>query len=254
MKYKYVITRSPGANYVKAISSTGESQKVDLEKLYYQHQQYCLILEKLGLIVIKLPVNNKFPDGCFVEDPCVIYGNTVVKTILGVDSRKGEGDAICDVLKYFKNVKQMKKPGAVDGGDVIITENNIFIGNSARTNLEGIKQFKQLLKNEKLPTVIVIPVTQCLHLKSAATYIGKNIVLLSNMVEDHYFEDYKKICVPEEENYAADCLNINNHVLIPKKHPYTKKAIEKKGFKTIELEMSEFKKADGSITCLSLLF
>lgn len=254
MKYNYALVRPPGENYIQALSSTNQSKDVDLEKLFWQHQQYCQVLNELGLTIIKLPVELKYPDGCFVEDAGVIYGDSALVTIPGALSRKGEGKNIYKVLKYFKKIKKMVQPATMDGGDVIITPDKVFIGLSSRTNLAGVEQFEALLKEEGLPKVIGVPVMRGLHLKTSASYIGGNTMVASLVITKKYFDGFNLVTVSEEESYGANCLNVNGVILVAKGYRSAVKGIKAKGFEVVELEMSEFKKADGSITCLSLLF
>lgn len=250
MKYLYVLVRPPGKSFLKAISSKDQSKNIDLEKALFQHRKYCEVLENLGLTIIKLPADEKFPDGCFVEDPFVIFKDSALVTNLSASSRKGEGERIYKVIKHFKKIKKMSHPSTMDGGDVMLTPRKIFIGQSKRTNLQGIQQLESICNTE----VERVRVERCLHLKTGVTYLGKDIVLLSNLIDEKYFKDFNIIHVPEEEIYAANCLNINDVVLIPKGCFYVRKHIQNIGFETVELEMSEFKKADGGLTCLSLLF
>src|SRR3989338_5647946 len=150
MKYRYAITRSPGINFLDAISSKDESKTIDLEKALHQHQAYCTVLEKLGLIVIRLPPDSSFPDGCFVEDPITIFKNLAIVTNQAASTRKGEGKVLKDVIKHFKLIKTMKKPATMDGGDVMVTPKTIFIGLSKRTNTHGINQYKNFIEKNKM--------------------------------------------------------------------------------------------------------
>lgn len=252
MKYKYAIVRPPGKSYKEAISSTNQNHQIDIEKAQFQHEKYCEALEKVGLKVIKLPVNEEYPDSCFVQDPCVIFGNKAIMTILGADIRKGEGLEIEKIIKSFKEVKSMSNPATMDGGDVMITPSQIFIGLSKRTNLKGIAQYKKLFNSESLPQVTTIPVENCLHLMTGVTYLGKNTLVISNLIDDLCFKEFNKIYVSDED--AANCLGIGNWVIMPQGHPLVAKQIKKHGFKVLEVDISEFKKADGGVTCLSLLF
>ena len=254
MKYKHALVRPPGKSFLKAISSIDQSKNIDLDKALDQHVLYCQALEKTGIKVVKLPAEEAYPDSCFVEDACVVFGKKAFMTILGAVSRRGEGETISQVIGGYKQVVEMAYPATMDGGDVLVTQQKIFIGKSARTNDKGIWQFKQLLAEEGLPEVVGIPVEKYLHLKTAVTYIGKNTVLLSLPDYLPYFTDFNIINVEKDEAYGADSLAIGDYVLVPTGCPALAKEIKKLGFTVFEIEMSEFKKADGSITCLSILF
>lgn len=254
MNYTHAIVCSPGKSYKNAISSNDENKNIDIEKAQFQHQEYCKILEKIGLKLVKLPTNENYPDSCFVQDPCVVFGNTALITKQKATSRNGEGKAIQKVIKLFKDIQIMDGQATMDGGDAMVTSSKVFIGVSDRTNLEGISQYKKLFSKEGLPEVIPVLVEKCLHLMTGVTYIGKNTVVLSKLVDESYFKGFKKIYVLDKEEYATNCLSINDYVIMPKGYPKVKKQIQKNGFQVIEIDISEFKKADGGVTCLSLLW
>lgn len=254
MKYKYAIVCSPSKNYRSAISSNDENKNIDIEKAQYQHHEYCKVLEKIGLTLIKIPENEIHPDSCFVQDPCVIFGKTAIITKQKPTSRKGEGEMIKQVIKHFKKIKIMTGQATMDGGDVMVTPTKIFIGLSQRTNQAGIDQYKTFLKNENLPPVITISVEKYLHLMSSVTYIGKNTIVISKLADESYFKGFRKIYVPTKEAYASNCLSVNDYVIIPKGYPQLKNQIQKQTFKVVGIDISEFKKADGGVTCLSILW
>lgn len=247
---KYAITKIPSKSYANALSSDGEIATLDYQLALKQHQTYCDVLSGLGVTVIKLPADEAFPDACFVEDTFVIHKNTAIKCILGAETRKGEEVETSKVLSNFKDILPLDPPASIDGGDVIVTPKHIFIGISERTNQESAKQIEKLTGAE----IIAVTVTEKLHLKTSATYIGNNTIIKSANIPDSYFHGYDLIHVDADEWYAADCLNIDDYVLIPAGHLQTKSKLTTNGFDPIEIDLSEFKKADGSITCLSIIF
>lgn len=265
-KYLHAIVKKPGKSYVDAIndwflkSNTKKNILVDLEKAIWQHQQYVLALEKVGVKVIKLAPNEKFPDGCFTQDPVIVCENEVLQTKQFAKSRQGEGDAIIKELKKFDfKISQMKK-GYCDGGDILIADDlkKVWIGISKRTNKVGFECVEKMFSNHGYQ-VFSVPVEKCLHLLTGITYLGKGVFLTSDLIEKKSLEKFlssgeSQIFVPHEENYAVNTLIIGNTVIIPKGYPFVKKKIEELGFKIIVLSMSEFEKADGGITCLSLPF
>jgi dimethylargininase len=142
----------------------------------------------------------------------------------------------------------------IDGGDVLKVEDKVFIGLSARTNSEAIEQVRKILRSSGLD-VIPVNVHNVLHLKSACTYLGDNCVVLSNgNFDTNVLSGLRKIIVAKGEEYAADCLAVNGTVLIAKGYPKTKSLIENEGFPVEELEMSEFRKGEGALTCLSIIW
>jgi dimethylargininase len=160
---------------------------------------------------------------------------------------------VAKVLENLKQICWIRKPGLIDGGDVLRVEDRVFIGLSARTNSEAVQQVKRILKDTSF-NVVPVKIRNVLHLKSACTYLGNDYVILSRgNFDTDILAGTRKIVVPKGEEYAADCLATNGTILTPKGHPKTKKLIEKEGFTVEELEISEFRKGDGALTCLSII-
>jgi dimethylargininase len=171
-----------------------------------------------------------------------------------VKSRAPEVIEVAKVLEKLKETYYIKPPATIDGGDVLKIENKIFVGLSERTDTQAVHQLREILKETSVE-IVPVKVQNVLHLKSACTYLGNNYVILSKAHFDiEILRDYEKIVVPKGEEYAADCLAINGTVLMAKGYPETKRRIEAAGFSVKELEMSEFRKGEGALTCLSILF
>jgi len=148
----------------------------------------------------------------------------------------------------------IKTPATVDGGDVLKINKNVFIGVSHRTNQSAIQQIESFI-SERGYQVIPVKTEKILHLKSCCTYLGNDyVVMVPGYFDDKVFSEYKKILIPKIESYGANCLSIDGRVLISEKHPATKKLIKSEGFETIDMPMSEFRKGEGSLTCLSIIF
>jgi len=178
-----------------------------------------------------------------------------VITNLVAQSRKGEEIAISEKLKTFYNkIESIRKPGTLEGGDIMKVEEHYYIGLSNRTNNEGANQLMKILKRYGYSSSTV-PLKKVIHLKTGISYLGDSILLVSGEFKDHSdFREYNLIEVQESEAYAANSLRINEFVLIPKGYTNLKKQILNYNFKVIELEMSEFEKMDGGLSCLSLRF
>jgi dimethylargininase len=160
---------------------------------------------------------------------------------------------VAKVMKELKETYHIKPPATIDGGDVSVVEDRVFVGISARTNLHAVTQLKKILENSKM-NIVPVKVHKVLHLKSACTYLGNEVVILSEGCFDtNVLQGLRKIIVPRGEEYAADCLAVNGTVLIAKGHAETRKLVEKEGFRVEELEISEFRKGDGALTCLSII-
>lgn len=229
-------------------------EKIDVELAKKQHAEYCKALQELGLKLIWVKGDDALPDCCFVEDTAVIIGEKAIICNMKVKSRAPEVIEVANVLAKLKETHYIKPPATIDGGDVLKIENKVLVGLSKRTNLEAVNQLKEIL-NETDVEVVPVKVRNVLHLKSACTYLGNDCVILS---EGHFnadvLRDYTQIVVPKGEEYAADCLAINGTVLMAKGYPKTKNLVEAAGFCVKELDVSEFRKGDGALTCLSITF
>lgn len=249
---KYAIVRTVPDSYDRCVRTGAEKINVDIAKR--QHAEYCRALNKLGLKLIWVKGDNALPDSCFVEDTAVILGEKAIICNMKIKSRVKEVVEVVKTLEKLKKTSYIKAPATIDGGDVLRIGDKVFVGLSNRTNLYAARQLEKILKNSSLE-IVPVKVHNVLHLKSTCTYIGSNYVVHSKGDFDTgIMRDYKKIVVPRGEEYAADCLAINGTVLIAKGYPKTKSLIEKEGFVVEELEMSEFRKGEGALTCLSIIW
>jgi len=249
---KYAVVRPVPDSYDRCVRTNVE--KIDVALAKRQHTEYCTALQKLGLELIWIKRDNTLPDSCFVEDTAVVFGEKAVICNLSVKSRVNEVVEVVKVLEELKETYYTKHPATIDGGDVLKIEDRVFVGLSTRTNLHAIQQLRKILENSSLK-IVPVKVHNVLHLKSACTYLGNDYVILS---KGHFDTDilrgFRKIVVPRGEEYAADCLAINGTILMMKGYPRTKKLIEKEGFFVKELEVSEFRKGGGALTCLSIIW
>lgn len=248
------IVRKPCENLVEGIT-TSDLGKPDYNLALEQHNGYVKTLEKCGLEVVILDSDNRYPDSVFVEDTAIVTENCAIITNPGALSRKGEEIEIREVLKeLFSNIETIKAPGTLEGGDVMRVENHFFIGLSKRTNEEGAKQLIQYSKKYGY-TGSTIPVKNVLHLKTGVVYPGDNNILAAGEFIDCLdFKDFNVIKVDNDESYAVNCIRANQYVIVPEGFEKTKASVEKAGYKTLEVSMSEFRKLDGGLTCLSLRF
>ena len=249
---KHAIVRPVPDSYDRCIRKNVE--KIDVALAKGQHAEYCKALQKLGLKLIWIKGDDTLPDSCFVEDTAIIIGKKAIICNMKIKSRASEVIEVAKVLKKLKETYYIKPPATIDGGDVLKIENRVFIGLSARTNLHAIRQLRKVLEGSDLE-IVPVKVQNVLHLKSACTYLGNNYVILSKGNFDvSVLRDYEKIVVPRGEEYAADCLAINGTVLMARGYPKTKKLVENEGFSVKEIEMSEFRKGEGALTCLSIIW
>jgi len=252
--FKQAIVRKPCKNFQFGIS-TSNLGKPDYQKVLLQHSKYIEALKKCNLSVLELDEDNRFPDSTFVEDTAIVNKKFAVITNLGAKSRQGENIDISDKLKiFYDNVESIGKPGTLEGGDVMKVEEHYYIGLSNRTNNEGANQLMRILRRYGYSSS-KIPLKKVLHLKTGISYLGDAILLVSGEFKNHPdFRKFNLIEVQESEAYATNSIRINEYVLIPEGHENLKKQILNFNFKVIELEMSEFEKMDGGLSCLSLRF
>lgn len=252
--FKKAIVRKPCPNLASGIT-TANLGKPDYHKALLQHARYVDALKDLGLEVDVLEADNRFPDSVFVEDVAVCIGNLGVITRPGAGSRRDEITLIKEVISSnFDHVESIKEPGTLEGGDVMMADNTFYVGLSDRTNKPGIDQFRNIMK-EFGYSVHQVPLGDILHLKTGISYLeDNNLLLTAEMNEIDLFSSFNKIIVPDEEAYAANSIWINGTVVIPAGFPVTKQKIEAAGYKTVQIEMTEFEKLDGGLSCLSLRF
>jgi dimethylargininase len=250
-KYTKAIVRRPGKNFADGITSSKLGKPI-YEKSLAQHKAYCEALKKCGVEPIVLQADERYPDGCFVEDTAVVAEQAAVITKPGDQARLGEEEKIAEVISKHKKTERIMLPGTLDGGDVLRIGKHFYIGMSQRTNEKGAAQLSAILGRYGF-SVSKIEVKDALHLKTEVAYLGNDTVICTEAFAD-LFKDFKQITVDPNEAYAANCLRVNDYLLIPAGFPKTKAQISALGFDIIELEMSEFQKMDGGLTCLSLLF
>lgn len=253
--FTHAITRTPATSYLQAITTSDLGQP-DLELTFQQHQRYCQALVQAGLQVDNLPPLEAFPDSVFVEDTAIVEPDFAVLTRPGALSRRGEAQAILPTLeKYFETIFRIEGEGTLDGGDICKVEDVYFLGVSERTNPEGARQLAEILATfgYQSKLIDIRGMAGVLHLKSAVNYLGDNTLLLDPRLANHPdFEGYRKLVVPLEEAYAANCLRVNAVVLVPAGFPHTLELITLAGFKPHVLDTSEYRKMDGGLSCLSL--
>jgi len=249
--YTKAIVRRPGRNFAEGIT-TSNLGKPDFEKTLEQHSSYCDALAGCDLELIILEADERYPDGCFVEDTAIVTGEIAIITRPGAASRMGEVAKISHILSEFRKIETIKLPGTLDGGDVLRVENHFFIGISGRTNRDGARQLSEILSKYGY-TTSEVEVGEGLHLKSGTAYLGKgNFISVEGFSK---ISGSSGIIISDlEESYSANCLRVNDFLLIPKGFTKSKKKIVELGYNIIELDMSEFRKMDGGLTCLSLLF
>lgn len=255
--FKNVIVRRPCKAMVEGITSAPELGKPDYELALKQHDDYIAALKQCGVEVTVLEADERYPDSCFVEDPAVITRKCAIITNPGAPSRNGEKNEIIGAVKKFFSDDQIEyivEPGTLEGGDVMMVGDHFYVGRSARTNEEGIRQFIAILEKHGL-SGSEVTLEEVLHLKTGVNYLENNNMLVSGeFITKPEFEKYNKVVIPEEEAYAANCIWVNDTVIVPEGYPAVLEAVKSCGYKVLLVDTSEYRKLDGGLSCLSLRF
>jgi dimethylargininase len=248
------ITRAVSPAIVDCEISFIDRRPIDLARAQEQHDAYERLLEKLGARIISLPAEPSLPDSMFVEDPAIVLDELAVIFPLGTDSRRPEAASLAKALVPFRDLAYVTLPGTLEGGDVLRIGRKLFVGLTRRSNAEGIRQLAVILAPHNYQ-VIAVPVTGCLHLKSAVTHIGGNTLLANRaMFDAATLASYKCIDVDPAEPHAANALAFGGTVIFPASFTRTRARIEASGFHVTPLDISELQKAESGLTCSSLLF
>jgi len=252
--FKHAIVRKPCAEMVGGLSSVSLGRP-DFQRALEQHSRYVDALRSCGLEVQVLDADSGFPDSVFVEDVALCTPACAIVTNPGAPSRNGEKLAIRPVLEScYEQVESIEAPGILDAGDVMMVGKHYFIGISQRTNTQGAEQLLSILKHYGMEGSMV-PLKEMLHLKSGLSYLeNKHLLISGEFMAFPAFSDFRRIEVDPEEAYAANSLWVNSTVLVPAGYPRTREKIERAGYLCISLDVSEFRKLDGGLSCLSLRF
>jgi dimethylargininase len=255
--FRRAIVRAPAKNFADGLT-TASLGKPDFELALAQHEAYCQALKACGVELVGLPPDLRHPDSTFVEDTAVLTDSCAILCRPGAPSRSSEVAGIEDAIRRFNPiVHQIEPPGTLDGGDVCEAGGHFLIGLSHRTNEAGARQLAHFLASEGYTssTVDIRAMKSILHLKSGVAYLdNKVLVVAEEMARMQEFADFDLIPVSVDESYACNCVMVNARVLVPTGFPSVTAELERRGYGTLRLEMSEFRKMDGGLSCLSLRF
>ena len=255
--FKNVIVKRPSRSMVEGITSAPELGKPDYELALKQHDAYIEALKYCGAKVTLLEADEEFPDSCFVEDVAVLSKKCAVITNPGAKSRNGETKNIIETIKKFypeDKIEYIKNPGTLEGGDIMMVGDHFYIGLSARTNKEGAEQLIKALNKHGL-TGSVVTLEKVLHLKTGLAYLeNNNLLVAGEFVDKEEFKTFNKIMISEDESYSANCIWVNDKVIVPFGYEKAKKAVEDAGYEVVLVDTSEYRKLDGGLSCLSLRF
>ncbi len=255
--FKNAIVRLPASTFASGLTTVNLGAP-HFDQVLEQHSRYCQALAACGLAVVTLDADPRYPDSTFVEDTAVLTPRGAILARPGAASREGEVDVIRPaLLNFFPAPPAIEAPGTLDGGDICEAEEHFFIGLSHRTNEEGARQLAAYLATLGYTSSIVDvrTMTSILHLKSGISYIGDNtLIVMEEMAGNGQFSACHRIAVCAEESYAANCVRVNDRVLVAAGYPRLSAELRARGFDPLVLDMSEFQKMDGGLSCLSLRF
>jgi dimethylargininase len=220
-----------------------------------QHAEYVKALETCDIKIKVLQADERYPDSCFIEDVALCTPHCAIITLPGAESRKGEVDAMSWIMKrYYSNIEYISDPGTLEAGDVMMVGDHYYIGLSERTNQEGANQLINILTRYGL-SGSVVTLEKVLHLKTGVAYLeNNNLLACGEFVEKEAFRQFNIIEIDKADGYAANSIWVNGNVIMPAGFPSSREKIEKAGYAVIEVDVSEFQKLDGGVSCLSLRF
>ncbi len=256
--FSRAIVRKPSANFADGLTSV-DLGLPDYSLALEQHESYCQALMSCGLDLLRLDADERYPDSTFVEDAAILIPECAIITRPGAESRSGEEREIEPVLRTaFSTIEHISAPGTLDGGDICEADGHVFIGLSKRTNDEGGRQLAEILARYGYSSTFVNVRNEpgILHLKSGISYLGgKTLLVIPQMAGREEFEGYRKLVVPDPaENYAANCILVNGVLIFPMGFLHTEEMLTQAGFDLHLVNVSEFAKMDGGLSCLSLRY
>jgi dimethylargininase len=247
------ITRPVSASLSRCELTHQDRVTIDLDRARRQHDAMERVLESLGVIVRRVPGADELPDAVFVEDTAVVVEGIAVMTRPGAVSRRGETDGVAAVLADYRPVVRMTAPATLDGGDVLRIAKTLYVGLSSRTNRAGVEQLRGFVGplGYRVATTLL---SGCLHLKSAVTAIGDNLVLVNpQWMAGDAIDGMDRIEIDPGEPMAANALRVGDAVVYPSHYPRTRRRLEDRGIRVVEIECDELAKAEGAVTCCSVL-
>ena len=229
-------------------------EPIELDLARAQHRAYEACLRETGCRVERLGAEPDMPDSMFIEDAAIVFDELAIVTRPGAVSRRAETAAVADALRPYRPLHHIEPPGTIDGGDVLVVERRVFVGRSRRTNDAGISQLRHLLAPYGYE-ISTIDVRDCLHLKSAVTALRDDLMLVNSAwLPPESFVAFDRIDVHPDEPSAANALRIGEQIIYPTSFPRTLERLARRGLRILAVDASEVAKAEGAVTCCSLVF
>lgn len=251
---RVAITRAVSSALERCELTHLERRKMDMSLARSQHAAYEQALRDAGCDVRQLQEQPELADSVFVEDTVIMLDNVAVLTRPGAESRRGETESMAAALAPFREIRRIEAPATLDGGDVLLLDRVLYVGASARSNTEGVEQLARLVAPFDY-RVQAVPLHGCLHLKSAVTQVASGLLLFNpDWVEARHFPGYRTIAVDPAEPFAANSVWVGNRLLYSASFPRTADLLRRAGIDVHPLDMSETEKAEGGVTCCSVIF
>lgn len=231
-----------------------EREPVDVAVATRQHDAYTRCLGQMGVQVISLDLLSESPDAVFIQDTAVVVDEVAVMATMGVACRVDEVESVAEILSSHRPLRHLSPPATLEGGDVVRVGRTLYVGDSGRTNPEGIRQLSDILARYDYE-VRPVGVRGCLHLSTGCSYLGRGLMLLNPVwVDAEAFRQFEILEVPETESWAANTIAVGDTVLMASAFERTCALVEEHGFNVITTDISELQKAEGALTCMSLMF
>jgi dimethylargininase len=247
------LTRSVPPSIVNCELTHLEREPINFARAVEQHELYEKALVAVGCTVQRLPSMPDLPDSVFVEDTAVVLPELAIITRPGAETRRSEVTSVAEALRRHRSLAFIKSPGTLDGGDVLVIGSIIYAGESSRTNADGIRQLTELAAPHGY-RVRSVKTSGCLHLKSAVTRVGEDVILVNSAwVDESSFAGLRRIEVHPDEPFAANALWIGESVIYPAEYNETRQRLEQNGINVVAVETDELHRAEGAVTCCSIL-
>lgn len=231
-----------------------DRDQVDVSLAARQHDAYTQCLKQMGVQTISLDVLSEAPDAVFIQDTAVVVDEVAVVATMGVPCRAREVDSVAEALSSHRPLRRLSPPATLEGGDIVRVGRTLYVGVSGRTNREGVRQLSEILAPYDYQ-VRPVEVKGCLHLSTGCSYLGRGLMLLNPVwVDAAPFRDFEILEVPESESWAANTISVGDAVLAASAFERTRALVESHGFQVVTTDISELQKAEGALTCMSLMF
>jgi dimethylargininase len=226
---------------------------IDPVRAAAEHAAYERTLESLGCRVEHIDPAPEHPDGVFVEDAAIVLDEVAVITRPGAESRRGETESVARALQRYRPLRHMQEPATLDGGDVLLAGRTLFVGRTERTNDHGVAALRGFVSPFGY-AVVPVSVRECLHLKTAATAIDDDTILInSKCVDRKSFAGFEVLDVDRREPFAANVMRVGETLVMAATHTATRAMLERRGYRVAAADIAEMQKAEGGVTCCCLL-